>query len=107
MTWVIFLKFKDEALLIFENFGKPVKKKGYTITSVRSDHGGEFNNDAFEILCNNNGYDQNFPAPRTPQQNVVVERKNRTLQEMARTMRNENGLSKYFWTEAVNTACYS
>ena len=48
----------------------------------------------------------NFSAPRTPQQNGVVERKNRTLQEIARTMLNENGLPKYFWAEAVNTACY-
>ena len=48
----------------------------------------------------------NFSTPRIPQQNGVVERKNRTLHEMARTMLNENGLSKYFWAEAVNTACY-
>ena len=45
-------------------------------------------------------------APRTPQQNGVVERKNRVLQEMARSMLNENDLPKYFWAEAVNTACY-
>ena len=45
-------------------------------------------------------------TPRTPQQNGVVERKNRTLQEMARTMLNENNLPKYFWAEAVNTSCY-
>ncbi|KAH9658635.1 Integrase catalytic domain-containing protein [Citrus sinensis] len=42
----------------------------------------------------------------TPQQNGVVERKNRSIQEMARTMLNENALPKYFWAEAVNTACY-
>ena len=35
-----------------------------------------------------------------------MERKNRTLEEMARTMLCEGNLSKYFWTEAVNTACY-
>ena len=39
-------------------------------------------------------------------QNGVVERKNRTLQEMARTMLNENNLPKYFWAEAVNTSSY-
>ena len=90
-TCVIFLKFKDEALLIFENFCKRVQnEKGYTITSVRSDHGGEFDNDAFEKFCNNNGYyDHNFSFPRIPQQNGVVDRKNRTLQEMASTMLNE------------------
>ncbi|KAH9716423.1 hypothetical protein KPL71_021459 [Citrus sinensis] len=43
---------------------------------------------------------------RTPQQNGVVERKNRSIQEMTRIMLNENSLPKYFWAEAVNTACY-
>ena len=43
---------------------------------------------------------------RTPQQNGVVERKNRTLQKMARTMLNENNLPKYFWAKAVNASCY-
>ena len=45
-----------------------------------------------------------FSSPRTPQQNGVVERKNRSLQEMARTMIHENNLAKHFWAEAVNTA---
>ena len=40
------------------------------------------------------------------QQNGIVERKNRTLKEMARTMLCENNLSKYFWGEAINIACY-
>ena len=48
----------------------------------------------------------NFSAPRNPQQNGIVERKNRTLQKMARTMLNENNLPKYFWAEVVNTSCY-
>ena len=47
-----------------------------------------------------------FSAHRTPQQNGVVERKNRNLQEMARTMLNENNLPKYFWAEVVNTSYY-
>ena len=71
-------------------------EKGYTITSIRSDHGGEFDNLALENFCNENGFEHNFSSPRTPQQNGVVERKNRTLQEMARTMLNENDLPKYF-----------
>ena len=71
-------------------------EKGYTITSIRSDHGGEFDNLALENFCNENSFEHNFSSPRTPQQNGVVERKNRTLQEMARTMLNENDLPKYF-----------
>jgi len=37
---------------------------------------------------------------------MVVERKNRTLQEMARTMIHENNLAKHLWAEALNTTCY-
>ncbi len=47
-----------------------------------------------------------FSCARTPQQNGIVERKNRSLQEMARTMLNEHHLPKYFWAKAVNTACF-
>ncbi|XP_070025549.1 uncharacterized protein [Nicotiana sylvestris] len=48
----------------------------------------------------------NFSAPRTPQQNGVVERKNKTLEEIARTMLINSGITKNFWAEAINTACY-
>nr|CAN81433.1 hypothetical protein VITISV_010698 [Vitis vinifera] len=81
-------------------------EKGFTITCIRSDHGREFENIDFEDYCNEYGINHNFSAPRTPQQNRVVEKKNRTLQEMAKTMLNENNLPKYFWAEAVNISCY-
>ena len=53
-----------------------------------------------------NGTSHNFSAPRTPQQNGVVERKNRTLVNIARTMIIESNLPQRFWVEAVNTACH-
>ena len=81
-------------------------KKGLTLINVRSDHGGEFENHDFESFCYEHGYGHNFFAPRSPQQNGIVEKKNRILKEMARTMLCENNLSKYFWEEAINTACY-
>jgi transposase InsO family protein len=76
------------------------------ILKVRSDHSGEFENEPFETFCVKHGIVHEFSSPRTPQQNGVVERKNRSLQEMARTMIHENNLAKHFWAEAVNTACY-
>jgi len=47
-----------------------------------------------------------FSAPRTPQQNGVVERKNRSLEELARTILSESSLPKYFWADVVSTSCY-
>ena len=55
------------------------------IASIRCDHGGEFENKDFESICEEHGIEHNFSAPRTPQQNGVVERKNRSLEEIARS----------------------
>jgi len=60
--------------------------------SIRSDHGGEFQNQRFEHFCEKHGTKYNFSAPRTPPENGVVERKNRSFEELARTMLNENSL---------------
>jgi transposase InsO family protein len=53
---------------------------------LRSDNGGEFISKEFMDYCNNHGIKRQFSVARTPQQNGVVERKNMTIQEMARTM---------------------
>ena len=71
----------------FQSFAIMIKmKKCFAITYIRSDHGREFENIDFEDYCNEHEIDHNFSALRTPQQNRVVKRKNRTLQEMIRTM---------------------
>ncbi|EOY19682.1 Uncharacterized protein TCM_044860 [Theobroma cacao] len=106
-TWVYFLAHKNAALQAFLSHYKKVEnEKGLAIVSIKSDHGGEFENDEFEKFCNEKGLDHNCSAPRTPQQNGVVERKNQTLKEMARTMLCENNLLKYLWAEVVNTTTY-
>ncbi|KAJ9560995.1 hypothetical protein OSB04_006155 [Centaurea solstitialis] len=56
---------------------------------------------------NPTGISQNFSSVRTPQQNGVAERRNRTLIEAARSMLSEANLATQFWAEAVNTACYT
>jgi transposase InsO family protein len=53
------------------------------------------------------GVKHEFSAPYTPQQNGVVERKNRTLIDMARTMLGEFKTPERFWSKAVNTACHA
>ncbi|XP_021747543.1 uncharacterized protein LOC110713397 [Chenopodium quinoa] len=82
------------------------KISGHFIVHLKSDHRTEFENSRFDEFCRENGMNHNFSAPRTPQQNGVVERKNRTLEEMARTMLIASGLPRNFWAKAVNTACY-
>ena len=88
-----FLAHKDETIVFFTKFCKKVQnEKGFTITSISIDNGGEFDCKPFKIFCDENGFEHNFSAPRTPQQNRVIERKNRTLEEMGRTMLCENNL---------------
>ncbi|GJQ93649.1 retrovirus-related pol polyprotein from transposon TNT 1-94 [Tanacetum coccineum] len=71
---------------------------------VRTPPHGSFR--SIRQFCNANGITHNFSAPRTPQSNGVVERKNRTLQEMSRTMLNEQSLPQKFWCNAVDTSTY-
>ncbi|XP_021717826.1 uncharacterized protein LOC110685579 [Chenopodium quinoa] len=85
---------------------KEQRRTGNHLIDLRSDHGTEFENSKFDELCTEYGMDHNFSAPRTPQQNGVVERKNRSLEDMARTMLISSRLPRNFWAEAVNTACY-
>ena len=106
-TWTLFLVAKNDTFHVFKRLAKMLEnEKSSKIMSIRSDHGGEFQNERFEHFCEKHGIKHNFSASRTPQQNGVVERKNRSLKELPRTMLNENSTPKYFWADAVNTACY-
>ncbi|GJZ73089.1 retrovirus-related pol polyprotein from transposon TNT 1-94 [Tanacetum coccineum] len=107
-TWTRFLKHKNEAFDHFEILSKKIQvQKGCPIISIRTDHGREFDNEVqFGAFCDANGITHNFLAPRTPQSNGVVERKNRTLQEMSRTMLNEQSIPQKFWCNAVDTSTY-
>ncbi|KAI3676109.1 hypothetical protein L1987_85708 [Smallanthus sonchifolius] len=74
--------------------------------TIRSDHGTEFKNATLDSFCESKGISHQFSIPRTPQQNGVAERRNRTLIEAARTMIVDSKLPVTFWAEAVNTACF-
>jgi transposase InsO family protein len=63
---------------------------------IRSDHGREFENSKFEEFYLSYGIQQEFSSPITPQQNGVVERKNRVIQEMARVMIHSRNLAQHF-----------
>ncbi|GAB2299389.1 hypothetical protein Dimus_038558 [Dionaea muscipula] len=82
-------------------------EKNLSIVKIRSDRGTEFLNEVIATFCKDGGILHQVSAARTPQQNGVAERRNRTLKEAARTMIAEIGLPKRFWAEAINTACYT
>ncbi|KAH0751737.1 hypothetical protein KY285_004885 [Solanum tuberosum] len=106
-TWTMFLKSKVETPEVLMTFFKMIQiKLNCMIAGIRSDHGTKFENSKLDSFCAENGIHHNFSAPRTPQQNGVVERKNRTLADIARTMIIESKIPQIFWAEAVNTACY-
>ena len=107
-TWVYFLHTKSEtASILIDHVRQLDKLMKDSVKIIRSDNGTEFKNLIMEEFCKDHGIRQEFSAPGTPQQNGVVERKNRTLIEAARTMLDEAKLPTYFWAEAVQTACFT
>ena len=86
-TWTRFLRSKVETPEELVVFFKMIQTKlNQVIVGIRSDHGTEFENSKLDQFCMENGISHNFSAPRTPQQNGVVERKNKTMVNIARTM---------------------
>ncbi|KAJ9562397.1 hypothetical protein OSB04_007557 [Centaurea solstitialis] len=107
-TWVFFLRAKSDAPEEIILFVRKIERlNNLTVRSIRSDHGTEFKNSTLESFFEQKGISQNFSSVRTPQQNGVAERRNRTLIEAARSMLSEANLATQFWAEAVNTACYT
>jgi transposase InsO family protein len=107
-TWVLFLQEKSHTQETLKGFLRRAQNEfGLRIKKIRSDNGTEFKNSQIEGFLEEEGIKHEFFSPYTPQQNGVVERKNRTLLDMARTMLDEYKTSDRFWAEAVNTACYA
>ena len=90
---------------IFKIFVKQAQNEfESSIVKVRSDNGTQFRNTQVEELCNDMGIKHDFSSTYTPQQNGVVEKKNKTLITLARAMLDDYGISQRFWVEAINTA---
>nr|GEY26162.1 hypothetical protein [Tanacetum cinerariifolium] len=106
-TWVFFLATKDETSPILKTFITGLENQlSLRVKVIRSDNGTEFKNYDLNQFYGLKGIKREFSVPRTPQQNGIAERKNRTLIEAARTMLVDSLLPIPFWAEAVNTACY-
>ncbi|KAJ9540906.1 hypothetical protein OSB04_027412 [Centaurea solstitialis] len=107
-TWVNFLRSKDGASDIIISFIRNVQVRlQLPVQVIRTDNVTEFKNRKLDSFLDSVGITHTFSAARTPQQNGVVERKNRTLVEAARTMLTFSKLPLHFWAEAVASACFT
>nr|GFA75411.1 hypothetical protein [Tanacetum cinerariifolium] len=106
-SWVFLLATKDETTHVIKTFIIGLENLlSFKVKIIRCDNGTEFKNSDLNQFCGLKGIKREFSVPRTPQQNGIAERKNRTLIEAARTLLADLLLSIPFWAEAVNTACY-
>jgi transposase InsO family protein len=108
-TWVFFFQEKSQTQDTLKGFLRRAQNEfGLSIKKIRrSDNGTEFKNSQIEGFLEEEGIEHEFSSPYTSQQNGVVERKNRTLLDMERTMLDEYKTPDRFWAKAINTACYS
>nr|GEU41331.1 integrase, catalytic region, zinc finger, CCHC-type, peptidase aspartic, catalytic [Tanacetum cinerariifolium] len=107
-TWVYFLRIKDEMPEVIKNFLKKIYVRlQASVIIVRTDNRTKFKNhfvnEYFDIV----GITHETSAAKIPQQNGVVERRNRTLVEAARTMLIFSHAPLFLWAEAIATACYT
>nr|GEZ51023.1 hypothetical protein [Tanacetum cinerariifolium] len=95
----------DESSPIIKTFITCIENQlSLKVKIIKSDNGIELKNNNLNQLCEMKGIKREFSVPRTPQQNGITERKNRTLIEAARSMLADSLLPIPFWAEAVNTA---
>lgn len=82
------------------------KSTGHNVKTLRTDNGGEYTSREFEDYLKKEGIRHEYTVPKTPEQNGVAERMNRTLVETVRAMLSDSKLPKKFWAEALSTASY-
>ena len=104
---IYFQKFKSDT---YDNLDKFIefaeKMTGNEVKSLRSDNGKEFIDSRVTRLLTNKNITHELSAPHVPQQNGRIERENRTISELARTMMLNSNLPEFLWAEAMNTAVY-
>nr|GEV93635.1 hypothetical protein [Tanacetum cinerariifolium] len=100
-SWVFFLASKDETTPVLKTFILGLENLlSLKVKIIRCDNGTEFKNSDLNQLCGLKGIKREFSVPRTPQQNGIAERKNRTLIEADRTLLANSLLLIPFWAEA-------
>ncbi|GKA09252.1 retrovirus-related pol polyprotein from transposon TNT 1-94 [Tanacetum coccineum] len=107
-TWVHFLRSKDKAPEVINTFLKKIQVLLQApVIIVRTDNGTKFKNQVLKEYFNSVDISHQSSSVRTPQRNGVVERRNRTLVEVARTMLIFSCAPLFLWDEAIATACYT
>ncbi|GJS69488.1 retrovirus-related pol polyprotein from transposon TNT 1-94 [Tanacetum coccineum] len=107
-TWTLFLRSKDETPEVLIDFLKMIQRNLQAqVIIVCTDRGTEFLNKTLSAYFKEEGIEHQTSTARTPEQNGVVERQNRTLVEAARTMLLTSKLPLFFWVKAITTACYT
>jgi hypothetical protein len=76
------------------------------IKILRLDNGGEYTSKEFVSFCRDVGIKRELTTPYNPQQNVIAERKNRTIMEAVKTMIHDQDLPMHLWAEAARTTVY-
>ncbi|GKB58052.1 zinc finger, CCHC-type containing protein [Tanacetum coccineum] len=105
--WAYFLTSKDQAFSTFKEFRQQIEMEmRMKLRMLRTDRGGEFTSNEFTKYCKENGIARQLTAPYSPQQNGVVERRNRTVLSTTRSMMKAMKLPLTFWAEAVKHAIY-
>nr|GFA89800.1 hypothetical protein [Tanacetum cinerariifolium] len=108
-TWAHFLRFEDKAPEVIKTFLKRIIVLLQSpVIIIRTDNGTEFKNQVLKEFFDSIGISHQMSSVRTPQQNGVVERRNRMLVEAARTMLIFSRAPLFLWAEAIATValCY-
>ena len=106
-TWLYLLKHKSNVLDVFKFFKATVENQlNSKIKTLRSDNGGEFSSNAFNLFYSSHGIIHQFSCPHKPQQNRVAERKHRHVVECAFTLLSHLKLPQSYWSYAVSTAVH-
>jgi hypothetical protein len=106
-TWLYLLKSKDEVFSKFKEFKALIENLfERKIKILRSDNGGEYTSKEFVNFCKDVGIKRELTTPYNPQQNGVVERKNRMIKEAMKTMIHDQDLPVCLWAEVAMTIVY-
>ena len=106
-VWVYVLKTKDEVFKYFLEWKTQAEKlSGHVLKVLRTDNGGEYTSKEFESYLKSEGVRHELTVPKTPEQNGVAKRQNRTLVEAVRSMLIDANLPHKLWAEALSTTVY-